>query len=481
MPKLENLNPKDVFTYFEEISSIPRGSGNMEKISTFCMDFAKKHNLKAERDSLNNVVIFKDATEGYENASPVILQGHLDMVCQKDEGVEIDFEKDGLDIYIDGDYVKARGTTLGADNGIAVAMIMSILARNDLQHPPIEAIFTTDEETGMDGALGLCLDKIKGRKMINIDSEDASVVTVSCAGGSDFRMILPVNREVKTADLVTITVRGLQGGHSGVEINSGRVNANMLMGRILGRLLKTHKFSIVSIDGGDKGNAIPVSCKARIATDDGKAAAEAVKQYGDVIKAEIKARESGFELDTQVEENVLSEAFSAQNTEKTVYLLMCAPNGVMQMSAEIEGLVETSLNLGILKTQADNVSMLFTLRSNKRSAIEALEERLTVFAQGSGCEVVTGGHYPSWEYNANSELQTLYKEKYKERFGTEPKIEAIHAGLECGVFSSALEGLDCISIGPEMHDIHTTSERLGITSTKDVYDIIVNVLKECKN
>ncbi len=480
MQKISDLEPNSVFKYFEELSRIPRGSGNMAKISEYCMEFAKKHSLEALRDSANNVIIFKPATKGYENSEPVILQGHLDMVCQKEEGINIDFENEGLDIYVDGDYIKANGTTLGADNGIAVAMILSILESDLISHPPIEAIFTTDEEIGMIGASKLSLDKIKGRRMINIDSEDPKVLTVSCAGGSDFKMTVWAERKKVTGNAVSFSIKGLKGGHSGVEINSARVNANLLMGRILNHLKESFKFEIISIDGGDKGNAIPVSCRTRLLVDDDSAFVLALKEYADIIKQEISERESGFFIEIENEGAGEFDVIVSPQKEKIVYMLLCAPNGVIEMSAEIENLVETSLNLGILKTQKDNITMCFALRSNKKSALEFLEEKLKTFSACVECEVETGGHYPPWEYNSNSKLQDMYKIEFKKKFGFEPAVEAIHAGLECGVFAAQIENFDCISIGPEMHDIHTTCERLSISSTNDVYNIILSILKECK-
>ena len=480
MGKLAQLEMNTVFKYFEEICSIPHGSGDMERISQYCMEFAKAHALTAYRDDANNVIIKKGASKGYEKAAPVILQGHLDMVCQKTEESGIDFAKDGLDIYIDGDYITANGTTLGADNGIAVAMILSILADDSLSHPPIEAVFTTDEEIGMLGAIALDMSQLKGRRMINIDSEDESVVTVSCAGGSDLTAMLKTDRVKKSGSCVKVSVKGLKGGHSGVEINKGRVNANMLMGRILGHIKKSVDFDIISIDGGDKMNAIPLASTAMLCCSDDDALIGALDAYAKVIASEIKAREDGFGFEAEALGKGEYDVLKADSADKLIYALMFAPNGVIEMSAEIEGLVQTSLNLGVLKTEADTVSLSFALRSNKKTALSYLEEKLSVFFKAMDCEVKTGGHYPPWEFNDNSQLQKLYVEKYKAKKGTEPGVEAIHAGLECGVFSDALDGLDCISIGPEMHDIHTTGEKVGIKSTKEIYGIVLDVLSALK-
>lgn len=480
MQKLKNLKPEKVFKYFEQISSIPRGSGNMKNISNFCMEFAKTHSLKAIRDDADNVIIFKDASQGYENSEPVILQGHLDMVCQKDDNISIDFEKDGLDLYIDGDFIKARGTTLGADNGIAVAMILAILESDDISHPPIEAVFTTDEETGMIGAGKLCFDNLKGKRMINLDSEDAKTLTVSCAGGSDFVMMLPVKRQTVSAKKVLINIEGLKGGHSGVEINSKRVNANILAGRILNFAKSICDFDIISIDGGDKGNAIPNSCKINLAVNEPLGFIEKIEEYVKIIKSEISEREIGFKASLLVVEEGSFNVIDSISRDNLIFMLVCAPNGVIEMSAQIDNLVETSLNLGILKTEDEKITAHFTLRSNKESALKFLEERLFVFSKSIGCETKAFGHYPSWEYKENSYLEKTYKRIFKEEFGYDPTVVAIHAGLECGVFASQIEDFDCISIGPEMYDVHTTCERLSISSTKDIYKLVLNVLKECK-
>lgn len=480
MKKLAGFKPYKVFEYFEEISAIPRGSGNMDRISNYCVDFAKAHCLKFEQDEAKNVIIFKEASLGYENAEPIILQGHLDMVCQKTEETDIDFEKDGLDIYAEEDYVKAKGTTLGADNGIAVAMILAILDSDDVKHPPIEAVFTTDEEIGMVGAGKLSFANLKGKRMINIDSESMGTVTVSCAGGSDFKMFIPVKRKSAEGRKIKLSVKGLRGGHSGVEINSGRVNANILAARILNHLKEKADFDIISLNGGDKGNAIPVCCIAEILTDDADLIVSEINSYAKIIKDEIKMRESGFMIETEISDKADFNIIASPLKEKLIFLLLCAPNGVIEMSAEIENLVETSLNLGILKTDDEQITVSFALRSNKESALRFLEEKLKTYSECIECRADSSGHYPPWEYKENSFLQDIYKKVYFEKMGTYPKIEAIHAGLECGIFSSHIRGLDCISIGPDMYGIHTVGERLSISSVKKIYDIILNVLEKCK-
>ncbi len=480
MSVLENLSPKEVFHYFEELSAIPRGSGNMKSVADYCMAFAEKHSLKAVRDSADNVIIYKNATAGYENCEPVILQGHLDIVCQKTAESDIDFLKDGLSLYVDGDFLKAKNTTLGADNGIAVAMVLSILANDNLSHPALEAVFTTDEEIGMLGALALDMSVLKSKKMINLDSEALDTVTVSCAGGSDFKAHLPFKRIETTANAVNITLKGLKGGHSGICINEGRVNANILAGRLLDFLNKYCNFDLISINGGDKTNAIPLCCEIKLCSNEADKLKSKAEEYLDLIKEEISFREPDFCYQIEISAEDKHLCIEKSTAENVIYSLLCAPNGVVEMSAEIENLVETSLNLGILETNENDVFMTFALRSNKKSALKFLEDKLFTFFSKLSAKIETGGHYPPWEYNSNSTLQTVYKEAFIEQFGCEPKVEAIHAGLECGVFADGIKDFDGIAIGPDIYDVHTVNERLSISSTEKVYNLIIKILEKCK-
>lgn len=473
---LESLEPKRVFKYFEEICSIPHGSGDMERIADYCVEFAKAHSLDYVRDDANNVVIYKNATAGYENAEPIILQGHLDMVCQHTEDRNIDFYADGLDIFVDGDFVKAWGTTLGADNGIAVAMVLAILESDEYKHPRIEAVFTTDEEIGMVGAMKLDMRLLSAKKMINIDSEEQNAVTVSCAGGSDFKVIMPVSRVKKTGTEISVILKGLKGGHSGIEIDKGRVNANMLAGRFVNYMANNTDFDIISIDGGDKGNAIPNLCKIRLCVNDSENFVKKAREYLKVIKNEISERERDFAPVITVGDNAEFDVFNNELKNNLIFTLLCAPNGIIEMSASIEGLVETSLNLGILATGNEEITMLFALRSNKKSAHIALEDKLKAFFGAIPCTIEASGHYPPWEFKENSELQELYKEIFAEKLGYEPEIVAIHAGLECGTFYSAIEGLDCISIGPDLFDVHTVNEKMSISSVEKIFNILIALL-----
>ena len=475
-------NPQNVFKYFEEISRIPHGSENMEAIADYCVEFANKHNLKSVKDSANNVIIYKNATEGYEDAETVILQGHLDMVCQKADGYEIDFAKDPLKLYVDGDFLKAENTTLGADNGIAVAMIMAILESDDIPHPALEAVFTTDEEIGMVGALALDTTLLKGKKMLNLDSEEDDTLTVSCAGGSDFRVTLSIDRKKAEGFEAEIILGGLQGGHSGMEIDKNRVNADILAGRLLNAIYAPENMGIISIDGGDKGNAIPNKCTIKLCIKDTEAFEEIVAKNLESIKNEISYREPDFTYSVTINEKKLCDIISEKAAKDIIFILNCAPDGVFTMSAEIKDLVETSSNLGILKTNDADILLHFTLRSNKKSALLYLEEKFKALINAalSECNIETFGHYPPWEYNDNSQLQKLFKECYVEKYGKEPKIEAIHAGLECGVFTCAIEGLDCIALGPQLYDVHTVKERLSISSTQNTFELLKEMLKKCK-
>ncbi len=480
MTKLYNLNPSNVFKYFEEICNIPHGSGNMDAISKYCVKFAEKHSLKFIRDDANNVIIFKPATAGYEKSEPVILQGHLDMVCQKTENSDIDFMNDGLNLYIDGDFVKAKNTTLGADNGIAVAMILAVLESDSLSHPEIQAVFTTDEEIGMIGAEKLDTGILTAKKMINLDAEEDDTVTVSCAGGSDFKAVISLNRVKKSGTKVTVTLKGLQGGHSGMEIDKGRVNADVLAGRFLNHMFAISEFDIIAINGGDKGNAIPNLCKMELCVNNADTFTKNAEMYLDILKKEMAEREKSFSPIIEIGEKAEYDILHPEIRDNIIFTLLCLPNGIVEMSAEIKGLVETSLNLGMLNTESDKMTLLFTLRSNKKSALRFLEEKLKTFFGAVPCKIYTSGHYPPWEFKENSKLQALYKEVYKKHCGFEPKVEAIHAGLECGIFTSAIKELDCIAVGPALYDVHTVNEKLCISSVEKIYNVLISLLENCK-
>ncbi|MBQ2898084.1 MAG: aminoacyl-histidine dipeptidase [Clostridia bacterium] len=477
MGNLSNLDPKRVFEIFEEICSVPRGSGDMQKIGDYCLEFADKNGLNAYKDEAGNIVIFKPASKGYENSDTVMLQGHMDIVCQKESGLEFDFKKDGITPRIEGDFIKASGTTLGADNGIAMAMIMAILEDKTICHPDIEAVFTVDEEIGLIGASKIDCSGLKSKKMINIDAEDPKTVTVSCAGGCDVEALIPIKKERKPGKCIKLVVKGLKGGHSGVEIDKGRANANVLAGRILNHLSFEENFEIISVNGGDKGNAITNRCEIEIFADE--KITQPLKEYLEQIKCEISDREEGFDWEIEMSGGEF-DVIALPETEKIVYMLSQVPDGVIKMSASIEGLVETSLNLGIVSTNDDNIGFHFLLRSNKRTALCALEEKLKTFFSLFGCNTKSYGAYYPWEFKSDSKLQEICKQAYKEKLGFTPEIVAIHAGLECGMFADKINDLDCVAIGPEIIDVHTTGEKLRISSVKDIFECVLEILKKCK-
>lgn len=477
---MNTYDTEKVFGYFKQICAIPHGSRNVDAISDFCVSFAKAHGLKFIQDDAKNVVIFKPGTAGFENSAPLILQGHIDMVCQKTEDCPLDLEKDGLDVYEENGFLKARGTTLGADDGIAVAMTMAILDSDTIPHPPIEAVFTTDEEIGMLGAEALDTSVLKGKRMINIDSEEADTLTVSCAGGCDFKAYLPLNRQTVNKEKVTVVLKNLKGGHSGTEIDKGRVNANILMGRLLNHAIEKCDFDIVSVAGGDKGNAIPTTCVAVLAADKGNELKKTVEEYYAVVKDEIREREPDCTLNITVYSKENLAVFDREARDKFLYMLLTIPNGVVDMSLEIEGLVETSLNLGIVSATDNDALLYSSIRSNKKTALDFMLDKMKVFATYHGCETETSGRYEPWEYNDKSVLQKVYIEEYEKKMGKKPNVSAIHAGLECAVFSRKIEGLDCVSIGPDMTGVHTVNETLDINSVKEIYSILCEVLKKCQ-
>ncbi len=470
-----------VFEIFNELAGIPHGSGNMSHIAAYCVEFANKLGLRVHRDTANNVVIYKPAAAGCEHAAPVILQGHLDMVCQKTADCSIDFLTEGITVLRDGDFLHADGTTLGADNGIAVAMILWILERNDVKHPPLEAVFTTDEEVGMVGAFALDTSLLSGKQLINLDSEDDDTVTVSCAGGADFSAKLPLSRVNRHGTAVELSISGLQGGHSGVEIHRHRANAAMLVGRLLNELAQTAAFDMVYVNAGDKANAIPHTCTAVLVTPQPEFLLSLAHEAAARLQRELACREAGLTITVSPQAEGDYAVFSPSLKDDVLYALTCAPNGIIEMSAEIEGLVQTSLNLGVLATEEEHVLLRFALRSNKSTALKALEEKLQRFFSKLHALTKASGHYPPWEYCPSSVLQQVYIQTYTRLFGEAPKVEAIHAGLECAVFSSALAGADCIAMGPTIMGAHTTAETLSISSTEKTVTLLLEMLQTLAN
>ena len=474
--KLAGLEPASVFGYFEKICSIPHGSRNTKMISDYLVSFAVEHGIRYIQDELNNVIFFQEGTCGMEDHAPVILQGHMDMVCEKDADCSIDMDNEGLDVTHDGQCVFAKGTTLGGDNGIAVAYALALLADKTIPHPPLEIIITVDEEIGMEGAAGVDLFMLKGRTLVNLDSEDEGIFTVSCAGGARGTIHLPVERRVVYGPCVKLTVDGLQGGHSGVEIHKNRANANKVMGEFLSRVQKLMPICITKLQGGAKDNAIPRSCSVSLVMLGMHA--ERINDIAAELQSEIRSQYDepeavvyGDNLDA-----LGGNALTSESTAKVIALLNAAPNGVQCWSKDIEGLVQTSLNLGVVNL-AEELTLTFAVRSSvnqeKRDLLKRLSD-LAAFYEGSYTEM---GDYPAWEYKKDSVLRDTMVRIFKEMFGKEPEVVAIHAGLECGLLSEKLPGLDCVSIGPDMHDIHTSREKLEIASTRRTWEFLLEILK----
>ncbi len=468
MSVLKGLEPERVFYYFEKICAVPHGSGNTGKISDYCVSVANELGLYCMKDGNNNVLIKKNASKGYENRPTVILQGHLDMVCEKESGCDIDFLKDGLDIKTEGDFITANGTTLGGDDGVAVAMCLAILEDNSIKHPPLEVLFTTDEETGMYGAAGFDASLLKGRILINADSEEEGELTVSCAGGGRAEVFIPLETAAVTAPCYKVTLGGLEGGHSGTEIDKGRQNANIMLGRFLNGI---DDVMIASISGGLKDNAIPRESTAVIST------AVDIKALSELfVKNNVVSTDSGLKISVGSADS--TTAYSRESSKKITEFLSTVINGVQAMSEDIKGLVETSLNLGILNSENGVLKASFSIRSSKNIKKREMVETLAKTAEKFGGTSSVHGEYPAWEYKKQSHLRDVAVKVYRDTFGKEPKVKAIHAGLECGLFSDKIEGLDAISLGPDMQDIHTTREKLSISSTARTYKYILEILKE---
>ncbi len=474
---MAGLEPASVFGYFEKLCSMPHGSGNTKIISDYLVSFAKEHGIRYVQDSLNNVIFFQDGTCGMESHEPVILQGHMDMVCEKDADCTINFETDGLDITHDGKYVFAKGTTLGGDDCIAVAYALALLADKSIPHPPLEVIITVDEETGMYGAAGIDLSRLKGRKLLNIDSEEEGVFTVACAGGARANITLPVSRHAVYGPCVKLVVDGLAGGHSGVEIDKGRANANKVMGEFLNEVKKLMPLCLTSLEGGSKDNAIPRRCTATLVAMGMDI--EPINGVAEALQAKIRSEYNEPEALIYADnvDALGGNALSTQQTDKVIGLLCAAPNGIQAMSAAMPGLVQTSLNMGVAKLSADQFDMTFSVRSSVNQEKQEVLGKLEALAKLYDAAYTSRGHYPAWEYKSDSVLRDVMVAEYEKLFHTSPKVVSIHAGLECGLLGEKLPGLDAVSIGPEMHDIHTSRERLGIASTARMWEFIKAVLK----
>lgn len=475
--------PKNVFKYFYDICSIPHGSGNTKAISDYCVRFAEENNLRYIQDSFNNVIIFKDASAGCENAPTVIIQGHLDMVCEAEDGFAIDFEKDGLKVKTDNDFVYADGTSLGGDDGIAVAYALAILSDTSLVHPRIEAVFTTDEETGMTGAANLDCTALQGRIMLNIDSEEEGIFTVSCAGGAKITQSLPLDYEKTDTNSITVTVSGLTGGHSGTEIHHGRGSAIILLARMLKSLRSEFNFGFSDFCGGTKDNAIPTNASCRIFADSSALSeiTDRISAIEQTFKAEFEKTDPNLKICVRADEKSGKAAFTDKTADAVLELILGNPCGVISMSRDIDGLVQTSVNCGSVCTTDTEMLIRLAPRSSSASELEEIVGKIVSLCTALGGMTDISGSYPPWEYNRNSEISRVCARVYKELYGKDAVVTAIHAGLECGIFAGKMPDLDCISFGPDIFDIHTHRERLSISSAARVWQFLVKTLEEIGN
>ena len=552
MRALEGLQPERVFYYFEEISKIPRGSYHEKAISDYLVEYAKEHGIIYYQDELYNVVMQVPGSEGREDEEPVILQGHMDMVCEVRPGVNKDMEKEGLEIYVEDDYIHAKDTTLGGDDGIAVAYMLAIADDKSISHPPMEFIITVSEEVGMEGANGIDLSMLKGHKMLNIDSEDEGVFTTSCAGGVSAHVRIPVewnflvsmdgaDIEIKSDEVTEsapcyakdnlaedisgagkesgkniswykVSVSGLAGGHSGTEIDKGRANANKILGRTLNELLTEVNFYLADVCGGKKDNAIPIQAEAVIGfvgdaeeiDELTEKAEEVINKLDSVLKKEYSRSDENISVSVNefknqdvlidkinnsrnISESVKDNSdygsetgvkvLTEESKRKVITYLMNVPNGIQNMSMSVPGLVETSLNLGILELKGDHLFAQHAVRSSVTTRKEYVLRQLESLANILGGKVELKGDYPAWEYRENSEVREKVIALYEIMYGKAPVVEGIHAGLECGLLASKIPELDCVSMGPNIYDIHTYNEKLSISSTKRVYDFLIEFLK----
>lgn len=478
--KITGYKPEKLFHFFEDISAIPRGSANEKAISDYLVAFAEERNLWYHRDALFNVIIKKPASAGAKEKPAVMLQGHTDMVCEKLAGVAHDFTTDPLDLIIKDGVLSANGTTLGGDNGAAVACMLAILDDDTLTHPALECVFTTQEEIGLNGAEALDKSLLSARTMINLDSEDEGVATVSCAGGLRFALTRPITRSKKEGMLLHLEATGLLGGHSGTDINKEHQNANLLMARMINHLFHNTDALLVDFNGGTKDNAIPRETSATLFYSD-EVAAKNAENLALALSADFSSEICPYEPAFQFlvsTENGTADVISAEDGKAFITVMCLAPNGVQFRNMNLDGFTVTSLNLGIAATDETSASLVFAPRSSVATLMSALKEKLCLLAETFGFEVSMHGEYPGWSFAEVSPIRDVFVQSYKELFHDDLKIEAIHAGLECGLFSDAIPGLDAIAVGPTIRGCHTPDEHLPLDSFERFYELLTDVLKK---
>ena len=481
MSVIENLEPKNVWKQFDEIRKIPRCSKHEEKIREYVLNFAKENGLKSKIDKTGNVVISKPSSSGMENKPTVILQGHMDMVCEKNSDVDFDFTKDPIKLKLNGDILTADGTTLGADNGIGLAISLAILGDKNLKHGPIEALFTVDEETGLTGAFAMESDMLTGKILLNMDSEDFGVVTVGCAGGGDSKIELPFKTRPINGNLESLLVKvsGLRGGHSGVDIHEQRGNAVKILTRMLWKVKDDYKFYISELKGGDKHNAIPREAYAKISVDKSEKNnfITTLKKEEENILEEIKPIDPKFKVDVE-DVDKMKTTMTDESQDNLLNLLHGLPHGVEKYSYDIPDLVETSTNLATVSFNEKNVQIGMSTRSSIKTALQDLRDRIRATAELSGANVEEENPYPGWKPNMDSKILALSKKTFKEMYGKDPKIEAIHAGLECGIIGEKFPGMDMISIGPTIKYPHSPEEQVHVSTVDKFYKYVLKLLEK---
>ncbi len=481
MNPLQNTEPKEVFKWFYEISQVPRGSGNERAISDFLVKFAKDRNLEVHQDKAMNVIIKKPGTAGYEKSPTVIIQGHMDMVCEKEASSNHDFLKDPIKFVVRGEMLYADKTTLGGDDGIAVAYALTVLDSKDIPHTPLEVLITTEEETGMGGAMALTDEHLQGTRLLNIDSEEEGVFLVSCAGGANVHVFFDIKKETAKGKFLKITVGGLLGGHSGIEINKQRANSIKLLGRILYNIKQNEKINIVEILGGSKHNAIAKDAHAVIAVENTEAVLKIVEKMTADFKNEYRAVDKLLTVTANETQNPSGQMFTKELTLNLIDFMASIPNGVQYMSMEIPGLVQTSLNNGVLEEIDGKIKFTTSVRSSVKSALDEIVDILRIQAERCGAEFKKASEYPAWEYSPDSPVRDAAVNVYKKLNNKEPLITAIHAGLECGLLKKTLPKVDAISFGPNLYDVHTPNEHMDIASVERVWKFLLAYLAELKN
>lgn len=476
---LESLQPKEVFSHFKAIAAVPHGSGNEARLSDGIFGYLQSKGIDCRQDEARNLVAHLPASAGYEDHPPVALQGHLDMVCAVRDGSGIDMTTEPLSLFLDGDLLGARDTSLGGDDGIAVAMMLAIADDPALPHPALDLIFTTDEEVGMSGAAALDPSDCAARRMINLDSEEEGVFTVGCAGGVRVNLTLPVEREAVAGQTALLQVAGLTGGHSGIEIHQNRANACLTLGKLLADLRRLTDCRIVTLAGGTKDNVIPSAAAAKIVFPE--ESTEAVRAAAEAFERDFCTRFAGVEPEASVTvtltENETVSALTADGSDRLSSLLAAAPYGVRSMCKEIPDLVQTSDNLGVISLSENTAELHFSVRSSVTAERDALAAEITALGQRYGADSVLVAPYPAWEFRPESPLQEIMREVWRRRTGKDPVICTVHAGLECGLFGEKMPGLDAVSIGPDMQDIHSTNERLSVSSVARTWDFLLETLK----